>query len=71
MIFNLVIFYGFGSQWIINNLGINEFLPSTDFFQLIGEQLCKENSTTVGICTNVLFLLCGPSVEQMDPVSRT
>jgi len=54
-------------QWIINNLGINEFLPSTDFFQLIGEQLCKENSTTVGICTNVLFLLCGPSVEQMDP----
>lgn len=53
---------------IANLLGIDEFLPSNDFYDLIGQEECKENTTTILVCESILFLICGPDVSEIDPV---
>jgi len=58
--------YADSLEWILSNLGVNEFLPSSDLFQLVGEEACKQNSTLLDVCVNILFLLCGPDSEQLD-----
>lgn len=53
---------------IANLLGIDEFLPSSDFFDLMGQEECQANTTTALVCESILFLICGPDVAELDPV---
>ncbi|KZS21232.1 Lipase-like protein [Daphnia magna] len=52
---------------IANLLGIDEFLPSSDFFDLMGQEECQVNSTSIIVCESILFLICGPDVSELDP----
>lgn len=54
---------------IANLLGIDEFLPSNDFYDLIGQEQCKENTTSIVVCESILFLICGPDITEIDPVT--
>lgn len=48
-------------------VGINEFLPNTDFIKyIVGDALCQEDSVTQFLCTNTLFAICGFSRAQMN-----
>ncbi|KAL1509736.1 hypothetical protein ABEB36_004428 [Hypothenemus hampei] len=48
-------------------LGINEFLPNTDFIKfIIGDDLCKEDTVTMSLCTNCIFAICGFSRAEMN-----
>lgn len=51
---------------LLKLIGVNEFLPSSDFLAQAGGVLCSESSLTQFICTNSLFVLCGFSVKQMN-----
>jgi hypothetical protein len=53
---------------IANLLGIDEFLPSSDFFDLMGQEECQANTTSALVCESILFLICGPDVAELDPV---
>lgn len=52
-------------QTFFKVIGINEFLPNTEWIGKIGSELCNEGATQA-ICTNSLFLLCGFSPDQMN-----
>jgi lysosomal acid lipase/cholesteryl ester hydrolase len=48
-------------------IGMNEFLPNTDFIKfIVGDDVCKEDSITQFLCTNTLFAICGFSRKQMN-----
>lgn len=53
---------------ILSLLGVDEFLPSDSFFDLMGEEECKENMTSIIVCESILFLICGPDISELDPV---
>lgn len=50
---------------ILKLLGINEFLPNTDWMASLGGALCRDGITQ-SICTNSLFIVCGFSPDQMN-----
>ena len=56
-------------EWILNVLGIREFLPNNAFMDFLGATLCHQNSPVQAICSNVIFILCGYDVPQLNNVS--
>lgn len=58
----------FDVKTIANLLGVDEFLPSSELFDLLGQQACKENSTSIYVCDSILFLICGPDISELDQV---
>ncbi|XP_077292438.1 lipase 3-like [Arctopsyche grandis] len=53
-------------ELITSLIGINEFLPSSEFMALAANALCGEGSILVPVCTNVLFLLAGYNPDQLN-----
>ncbi|XP_037904460.1 lipase 3-like [Hermetia illucens] len=47
-------------------LGNFELLPSSKLISTLGTALCKDGSPFQAVCTNMLFLFCGFSHENMD-----
>ncbi|RZC38778.1 hypothetical protein BDFB_014338 [Asbolus verrucosus] len=61
-----MIAYFTGSAEVLASLiGVNEFLPSDEFMDIIGE-LCKDGDITQILCTNILFFICGFSPNEMN-----
>jgi len=58
--------FGNDIQWLLRMIGIHEFAPSHEFFEIIGKLFCEENDPFQPVCQNVLFLLCGYNWEQVD-----
>jgi hypothetical protein len=56
-------------QWLLDLLGIYEFMPSSELLTLVGQVLCNEQAITVEICAYVLFIIAGFNSEQLDKVS--
>lgn len=51
-------------------LGAFEFLPSIDFFKLIGQQICRDTSPLIAICESVLFLITGFNERNLNAVRQ-
>ncbi|XP_019876917.2 lipase 3 [Aethina tumida] len=51
---------------LMSLIGINEFLPSSDFLALAGSALCSDDSLTQVLCTNGLFAICGFNKDEMN-----
>lgn len=49
-------------------IGVNEFMPSSALIQLLGKTLCDESSPINGVCSNILFLICGYNSKQLNEV---
>merc|ERR1711894_425033 len=52
-------------EWITDALGIGEFLPSNWFMDLLADLFCNEGIFQ-GVCSNILFLLCGFDEAQLN-----
>ena len=52
-------------QWILEFLGLGEFLPSNAFMDWMAGFFCDEGSLQ-GICTNIIFVLCGFDEAQVN-----
>lgn len=46
-------------QWLLPLLGIGEFLPDSLLIDCLASLFCNEGEITQGLCTNILFILCG------------
>jgi len=55
-------------EWILEFLGLYEFLPSSGLMDLLGKTLCRETSPVQFVCSNVLFLIAGYNFDQIDPL---
>lgn len=53
-------------DWILSMLGAHEFLPSNDLMDFLGKTICHQDSPVQAICSNVLFLVMGYNVEQLN-----
>ena len=40
-------------------MGIGEFLPDSFLIDCLASLFCHEGEITQGLCTNILFVLCG------------
>ena len=40
-------------------MGIGEFLPDSLLIDCLASLFCNEGEITQGLCTNILFILCG------------
>jgi hypothetical protein len=58
-------------QWLLDLIGLYEFLPRSELLSLIAETLCNDHAITVDLCSNVLFLLAGFDSSQLNKVSVT
>ena len=47
-------------------LGIGEFLPSNLLIDCLSSLFCHEGEVTQGICTSILFVLCGYDATQLN-----
>jgi len=54
------------AEIIAKLLGMHEFLPNNDIMKLAGEYLCRDESITQILCTNVMFLVTGYNSEQLN-----
>jgi len=61
----LVPFLGF-IDWIVEHLGIGEFLPSNWLMDFIAAYVCDDGSSLEFVCENIVFLLCGYDEPQMN-----
>jgi hypothetical protein len=50
-------------------MGSYEFLPSSELLTMIGQAMCHDQTITVDICANALFVVAGYSFEQLNTVS--
>lgn len=50
-------------------VGAFEFLPSSDLFKLLGQQLCRDTSPAIALCESVLFLITGFNERNLNAVS--
>jgi len=53
-------------DWIAENMGMGEFLPSNWLMDFIAFWACGDGSLLEGVCENVVFLLCGYDQQQMN-----
>jgi hypothetical protein len=61
--------YGLNSsQWLLDLIGVHEFLPHSELLTLLGEAFCNDNALTVDLCANVLFLIAGFDASQLNKV---
>jgi hypothetical protein len=56
-------------QWLLDLLGIYEFMPSSELLSLVGQFMCNNEAITVDLCANVLFIIAGFNSEQLNKVS--
>jgi len=52
-------------DWILEFLGLGEFLPSNAFMDWMASFFCHEGSLQ-GICSNIIFVLCGFDEPQVN-----
>lgn len=50
-------------------LGVYEFMPNSYILGLLGQAVCRDEALTQILCSNVLFLIAGYNVDQMNTVS--
>lgn len=53
-------------EWIMNMLGVYEFMPSHDMMEKGGYLLCRDESPFQEVCANVLFLIGGFNSAQLN-----
>lgn len=53
-------------EWIMNMLGVYEFMPSTDMMEKGGYFMCRDQSPFQEVCANVLFLIGGFNSAQLN-----
>jgi len=53
-------------DWLVDHLGIGEFLPSNWFMDFIASFACGDNKPLEFVCENIVFLLCGYDQAQMN-----
>ncbi|XP_077292787.1 lipase 3-like [Arctopsyche grandis] len=53
-------------ETLLSVLGIHEFLPNTNLTTTLGDLYCTEESKLLPVCTNILFILCGYSPDQLN-----
>merc|ERR1712038_1426518 len=53
-------------EWLLPLLGIGEFLPDSLLIDCLASLFCNEGEITQGLCTNILFILCGFDEAQMN-----
>ncbi|GJQ87640.1 hypothetical protein Trydic_g17465 [Trypoxylus dichotomus] len=53
-------------EWVLGFLGVDEFLPSSDLFTLIGQIACNDESFVQGVCASIFFLIGGWNSAQMN-----
>jgi hypothetical protein len=56
-------------QWLLDLMGIYEFMPSSELLSFVGQFLCNSEAITADICSNVLFIIAGFDSEQLNKVS--
>ncbi|KAG8230458.1 hypothetical protein J437_LFUL009947 [Ladona fulva] len=54
------------AEWLANLMGLGEFLPSSAFLQFMGKEACNDEVPTQDVCSNVLFLLSGYDIDQLN-----
>ncbi|PSN34670.1 Lipase 3 [Blattella germanica] len=47
-------------------LGLGELLPTNSLMQFLSDSACSEGSITQGICSSIVFLLCGYDPSQVN-----
>ncbi|XP_066998921.2 lipase 3 [Anabrus simplex] len=52
--------------WLTKMMGMNEFLPHSYLYNLMGYALCKDKAITQEICSNFIFLICGFDSKELD-----
>ncbi|CAG7718918.1 unnamed protein product [Allacma fusca] len=63
---NLIAPFANQIEWLLRMLGMNEFLPDSILMDFLGATICDQHSPIKGLCSNVLFLLCGYNAEQLN-----
>lgn len=47
-------------------LGVGEFLPNSWIVDCLSSLFCHEGEVTQGVCTSILFILCGYDPNQLN-----
>lgn len=50
-------------------MGVDEFLPTSEFMEFMGQTLCNDESLFQSLCSNVLFLIAGFDSQQLNEVT--
>ena len=67
---NLAYVCWFSSQVVFDVFGDGEFFPNDELIKFLGKYVCPADMELLGLCENVLFLICGFDQADMNIVSR-
>ena len=51
--------------------GDGEFFPNDELIKFLGKYVCPADMELLGLCENVLFLICGFDQKDMNIVSHS
>lgn len=63
-----LIFLLINSQFLLEILGVNEFLPNNAFMKFISKWVCETEEKF--LCEDTMFLLCGADKAQLNQVTE-
>ena len=52
-------------MWILDHLGIGEFMPSDKLMDFLAEKVCNENENPI-LCSSIIYLISGFDVAQTN-----
>ena len=55
-------------QDLFGLIGVHEFLPSSKLIKFLASTVCEEKLTK-GLCENILFVIAGPDMQNLNAVS--
>ncbi|KAF4520578.1 hypothetical protein B566_EDAN011131 [Ephemera danica] len=53
-------------EWLLEMIGVDEFLPSNNFFTFMGQAACRDEALFQIVCSNIVFLIAGYDSAQMN-----
>lgn len=53
---------------LLKLIGAHEFLPGNEFMTMFGQLICDEDTFTLDICSDVIFLIAGFDKAQANEV---
>merc|ERR1711892_145178 len=65
-VFSVMSHFADDIQWILENLGLYEFLPSNWLIEWMATAACGEDTASQAICRNIMFLVCGYNQNEMN-----
>jgi len=65
-LFRTLSYYVGDLSWLIDHLGLHQFMPSSWLRSWLASEVCDEAMTSAAVCQSMMFLICGYNAAEIN-----